>query len=149
MRIVVQRVKRASVEVEKELVSQIDGGLLVLIGVEEGDSEKDALYIADKICKLRIFQDKQDKMNLSVKDVGGSVLLVSQFTLLGDTRGQNRPGFTKAAHPDAADALYLTVRDRIHAQGVPVQTGRFRTHMEVSLINDGPVTILLDSKKLF
>lgn len=149
MRMVAQRVKHASVTVNGETVSSIQTGLMVLIGVEEGDTEKDAVYIADKICKLRVFTDENDKMNLSVRDVAGEVLLVSQFTLLGDARGQNRPGFVKAAPPDEADRLYRLTADRVTRNGVAVRTGRFRTHMEVSLLNDGPVTILLDSRKLF
>lgn len=149
MRSVVQRVGRASVTVQGETVGSIGRGLLVLLGVEEGDTEKDALYMADKIAKLRIFEDEQAKMNLSVSQVGGEVLLVSQFTLLGDARGQNRPGFTRAASPDEADRLYHAVCERICQSGLRVETGRFRTHMAVELLNDGPVTILLDSRKQF
>lgn len=149
MRSVVQRVLSASVDVEGETVGKIEKGLLVLLGVEKGDTEKDAAYMGDKLLKLRIFEDEQGKMNLSVKDVGGAVLMVSQFTLLGDARGQNRPGFIRAAAPEEAERLYEAVCDRIRAGGLSVETGRFRTHMEVSLINDGPVTILLDSNKQF
>lgn len=149
MRCVVQRVKNASVTVNGEMVSQIQLGLLVLIGVHVDDTQKDAVYIADKIRKLRIFEDDQERMNLSVEQVGGTVLAVSQFTLLGDVRGQNRPGFTKAHTPKIANDLYLSVVEHLRAQGLTVQTGIFQTHMEVSLINDGPVTILIDSKKEF
>lgn len=149
MRSVVQRVQSASVSVGGEIVGSIEKGLLVLLGVENGDTEKDAVYMADKISKLRIFEDTQEKMNLSVKDIGGAVLMVSQFTLLGDARGQNRPGFTLAAPPEEADRLYQIACERVKANGLPVETGRFRTHMAVSLLNDGPVTILLDSKKQF
>ena len=149
MRSVVQRVLSASVDVDGETVGKIEKGLLVLLGVEKGDTEKDAAYMGDKLLKLRIFEDEQGKMNLSVKDVGGAVLMVSQFTLLGDARGQNRPGFIRAAAPEEAERLYEAVCDRIRAGGLSVETGRFRTHMEVSLINDGPVTILLDSNKQF
>lgn len=149
MRSVVQRVLSASVDVEGETVGKIEKGLLVLLGVEKGDTEKDAAYMGDKLLKLRIFEDEQGKMNLSVKDVGGAVLMVSQFTLLGDARGQNRPGFIRAAAPEEAERLYEAVCERIRDGGLSVETGRFRTHMEVSLINDGPVTILLDSNKQF
>ncbi|MBQ8137464.1 MAG: D-tyrosyl-tRNA(Tyr) deacylase [Clostridia bacterium] len=149
MRAVVQRVTEASVESEGTLSGAIQGGLMVLLGVETGDTEKDAVYMAGKIVKLRIFDDAEGKMNLSVKDVAGEVLCVSQFTLLGDARGQNRPGFTRAERPEEADRLYERVCDEIKAQGVPVAQGVFRTHMQVRLVNDGPVTILLDSRKTF
>ena len=149
MRSVVQRVKNASVSVGGEVVGQIGAGLCVLIGVETGDTEKDARYMADKIRKLRIFEDENEKMNLSVEQCGGQVLAVSQFTLLGDARGQNRPGFTKAEAPEEANQLYIRCVDMMRAAGLHVETGIFRTHMEVSLINDGPVTILLDSRKEF
>ena len=149
MRSVVQRVSGAKVLVEGQVSGEIAKGLLVLLGVEEGDTDKDALYMADKISKLRIFEDGNGKMNLSLKDVEGAALLVSQFTLLGDARGQNRPGFTKAAAPDEADRLYQIVCARIAENDLPVETGVFQAHMEASLINDGPVTILLDSRKNF
>ncbi len=149
MRSVVQRVKNASVKLEGSVISSIENGLLVLLGVEDGDTEKDALYMADKICKLRIFEDSDGKMNISIKDAGGKIIVVSQFTLLGDARGQNRPSFIRAAKPKEADGLYKKVVERIAANGIAVKTGKFQTHMEVSLVNDGPVTILLDSKKTF
>ena len=149
MRCVIQRVTRASVTVEGELVSEIKDGFMVLIGAEDGDTEADAKYCADKIAGLRVFEDADDKMNLSVKDVGGSVLLVSQFTLLGDARHGRRPSFSNAARPEVAEPLCDKVRDMLIAQGVPTLTGRFRTHMKVDLLNDGPVTILLDSKRGF
>ena len=149
MRCVIQRVTRASVTVEGELVSEIKNGFMVLIGAEDGDTEADAKYCADKIAGLRVFEDADDKMNLSVKDVGGSVLLVSQFTLLGDARHGRRPSFSNAARPETAEPLCDRVRDMLIAQGVPTLTGRFRTHMKVDLLNDGPVTILLDSKRGF
>ncbi len=149
MRCVVQRVNKASVAVDGEVISAIGHGLLALIGVEAGDTEKDARYIADKLSKLRIFEDDQGKMNLSVKDVGGEALLVSQFTLLGDARGQNRPGFTQAEEPERANQLYQVCCQRLKENGVPVGQGQFRAHMEVSLVNDGPVTLLLCSKKSF
>jgi len=149
MRCVIQRVTRASVTVEGELVSEIKDGFMVLIGAEDGDTEADAKYCADKIAGLRVFEDADDKMNLSVKDVGGSVLLVSQFTLLGDARHGRRPSFSNAARPELAEPLCDKVRDMLVAHGIPTLTGRFRTHMKVDLLNDGPVTILLDSKKGF
>ena len=149
MRCVVQKVTRASVTVAGELVSSIGDGFLVLVGVEEGDTDKDMQYCADKLCGLRIFEDENDKLNLSIQDKGGSMLLVSQFTLLADARHGRRPSFIKAARPEDADPMFQKLVDAIAAKGVPVQTGRFRTHMEVRLLNDGPVTILLDSKRGF
>ena len=149
MRSVVQRVTRASVSSEGKLTGEIGKGLCVLLGVETGDTEKDARYMADKIRKLRIFEDENEKMNLSVEQTGGAVLAVSQFTLLGDARGQNRPGFTKAEAPERADELYEITVAFLRESGLTVQTGVFRTHMEVSLVNDGTVTILLDSRKEF
>ncbi len=149
MRCVIQRVTRASVTVAGERVSGIQNGFLVLVGAEEGDTEVDARYCADKIAGLRVFEDADDKMNLSLKDVGGSVLLVSQFTLLADARHGRRPNFVKAARPEQAEPLCERLREMLAEQGVPTLTGRFRTHMEVELLNDGPVTILLDSKKGF
>ena len=139
----------ASVTVAGERVSEIQSGFLVLVGAEEGDTEADARYCADKIAGLRVFEDADDKMNLSLKDVGGSVLLVSQFTLLADARHGRRPNFVKAARPEQAEPLCERLREMLAEQGVPTLTGRFRTHMEVELLNDGPVTILLDSKKGF
>lgn len=149
MRAVVQRVSQAAVSVAGEQIAQIGPGLLVLLGVQVGDSEQDARYLADKLAKLRIFEDAQGKMNLSIKDAGGQALLVSQFTLLGDARGQNRPGFTQAEEPERANTLYEYCCERLSVQGIPVQKGRFRSHMALSLINDGPVTLLLDSRKEF
>lgn len=149
MRAVVQRVKKAGVSVDGKPVSQIDEGLLVLLGVETGDTEQDAAYLANKLAKLRIFEDEAGKMNRSVQDINGQVLLVSQFTLIGDARGQNRPGFVKAEEPEKANELYLFCCEQVEKLGLPVERGVFRAHMEVSLVNDGPVTILLDSKKQF
>ena len=149
MRSVVQRVTKASVTVEGKVNGRIGRGLCVLLGVEAGDTEKDARYMADKIRKLRVFEDENGKMNLSAEQVGGQVLAVSQFTLLGDARGQNRPGFTKAEAPDKADALYEKTVAFMRESGLTVETGVFRTDMEVALVNDGPVTILLDSRKEF
>ena len=149
MRAVIQRVNKSSVTVDGETVGKIGPGLMVLIGVEEGDTEKDAEYIAEKTATLRIFEDDQDKMNLSVIDVGGEILAVSQFTLLADARKGRRPGFTKAAHPETADLLYRKTIDHMKGMGIHVEEGVFRTHMVVDISNDGPVTILLDSRKLF
>lgn len=149
MRAVVQRVTSASVTVDGKIVSEIGKGFMVLLGVQKGDTVKDAEYLAAKTVKLRVFEDENDKMNLSVKDIGGQVLSVSQFTLLGDARGQNRPGFTEAELPEPANELYCRYCEEMEKLGVTVQRGIFRTHMEVALVNDGPVTILLDSKKNF
>lgn len=149
MRLVVQKVSRASVSVAGEQVASIGSGFLVLVGVEEGDTEKDMQYCADKLCGLRIFEDADDKLNLSIEDVGGSILLVSQFTLLADARHGRRPSFIRAARPEDADPMFQKLVDAVAAKGIPVQTGRFRTHMAVELVNDGPCTILLDSHKMF
>ena len=149
MRAVVQRVTHAQVQIAGETVGSIGQGLLVLLGVKAGDTEKDGEYIAGKLVKLRIFEDENGKMNRSVLDVNGSILCVSQFTLLGDARGQNRPGFTMAEAPERVNELYQNVCAHIRAMGVPIETGVFRADMQVTLCNDGPVTILLDSEKLF
>ncbi len=149
MRAVVQRVVEASVSVSGECVGRIEAGLVVLLGVEKGDSPQDAEYMSEKILRLRIFSDDQDRMNLSVMDIRGSVLMISQFTLLGDVRKGRRPSFTDAAEPALADKLYEHCNQLLRLQGLTVATGIFRADMQVQLINDGPVTILLDSKKLF
>ena len=149
MRCVIQKVTHAKVEVGGELVGGIEAGFMVLLGAQEGDTEADARYCAEKIAGLRVFEDENDKMNLSLKDVGGSVLLVSQFTLLADARHGRRPDFIQAARPEVAEPLCERVKAMIEEKGISVQTGRFRTHMQVSLLNDGPVTILLDSRKNF
>ncbi len=149
MRCVVQRVKEASVTVAGKVVGKIGPGYMVLIGVSVEDTEKDVRYMADKVPNLRIFEDAEDKMNLSLKDVGGEILAVSQFTLYGDARGGRRPSFIAAARPEAANELYEQLVASWREQGIHVETGRFRTHMEVGLVNDGPVTILLDSTKGF
>lgn len=149
MRCVVQRVKEASVTVAGEVVGKIGPGYMVLIGVSVEDTEKDVRYMADKVPNLRIFEDAEDKMNLSLKDVGGEILAVSQFTLYGDARGGRRPSFIAAARPEAANELYEQLVASWREQGIHVETGRFRTHMEVGLVNDGPVTLLLDSTKGF
>ena len=149
MRCVVQRVSRAKVTVEGEITGGIGPGYMVLAGAEEGDTEADATYCADKIAGLRVFEDAQEKMNLSVADVGGSVLLVSQFTLLADARHGRRPSFIRAARPEVAEPLFELLVSKVADHGIPTATGRFRTHMEVELVNDGPVTIPLDSRKVF
>lgn len=149
MRCVIQKVTSASVEVAGEVVGQIENGFMVLVGAQDGDTESDARYCAEKIAGLRVFEDENEKMNLSLRDVGGSVLLVSQFTLLADARHGRRPDFIQAARPEVAEPLCETVKAIIEEKGIRVETGRFRTHMAVSLVNDGPVTILLDSRKGF
>ena len=149
MRAVIQKVTHAEVVVEGETVGSIKDGFMVLLGAENGDTEADARYCAEKIAGLRVFEDENDKMNLSLADIGGQVLLVSQFTLLADARHGRRPDFIQAAKPDVAEPLCDTVKAMLEAKGLHVETGRFRTHMEVSLLNDGPVTILLDSRKKF
>jgi D-tyrosyl-tRNA(Tyr) deacylase len=146
MKAVVQRVSRASVEVNGTIVGKIEAGLLVLLGVANGDTEADGRYVAEKLTTLRIFPDDQGKMNRSLMDVGGAVLLVSQFTLLARTESGRRPSFDGAAPPDEAKRLYEQVAARLRAQGARVETGIFAAHMQVELLNDGPVTLLLDSR---
>ena len=149
MRAVVQRVSRAKVSVSGSVSGEIGPGLLVLLGVGREDTESDVHYLAEKIRGLRIFEDADEKMNLSVVDVGGSVLVVSQFTLYGDVRRGKRPSFDAAAAPDTARTLYELFVERIRAAGLRCQTGRFQERMQVELVNEGPVTILLDSGKNF
>ena len=149
MRAVLTRVNSASVTIDGEVVGKIGKGLMILLGVGPEDTEQTSRYLAEKILGLRIFEDENEKMNCSLADVGGEVLLVSQFTLLGDARKGKRPSFIAAARPDVADALYEKVVARIRELGVHCETGVFQTHMEVELVNDGPVTILLDSHKNF
>ncbi|MBI5439968.1 MAG: D-tyrosyl-tRNA(Tyr) deacylase [Deltaproteobacteria bacterium] len=149
MRAVIQRVNRASVRVAGAPVASIGRGFLVLVGVENEDGETDAAYVAQKISELRIFEDSAGKMNLGLAEVGGEVLAVSQFTLLGDCRRGRRPSFTKAARPEEAEALFARMVALLEAKGNRVSTGRFRANMEVDLINDGPVTMLVDSRRLF
>jgi len=149
MRAVVQRVLRASVAVNDQITGEIGRGYLVLIGVQVGDGEPDAAYIAEKVANLRVFEDAAGKMNLALAEVGGAILAVSQFTLLGDARGGRRPSFIAAARPEEANALYEAVVADWRARGLVVETGVFGADMAVSLVNDGPVTMLLDSKKLF
>jgi D-tyrosyl-tRNA(Tyr) deacylase len=149
MRAVIQRVKRAKVTVNGEITGEIGTGLLVLLGVGRGDDEAAADYLAAKIAGLRVFEDGEGKMNLAVTEVGGAVLAVSQFTLYGDVRKGKRPSFDEAARPETARALYEYFVGRIRATGVRCETGRFQEMMDVELVNDGPVTILMDSGKGF
>jgi D-tyrosyl-tRNA(Tyr) deacylase len=149
VRAVVQRVSSARVRVGAEVSGEIGRGLAVLLGVSRDDGEEDARLLAEKVAALRIFEDAAGKMNLAAADVGGGVLVVSQFTLYGDARKGNRPSFTEAAPPGAANALYERFCALLREKGLPVATGVFRASMEVELVNEGPVTILLDSKKLF
>ena len=149
MRAVLQRVSRSSVEVEGTCVGRIGPGWLVLLGVERGDTEADSAWMADKVLNLRAFEDDQGKMNRSVADVGGGILVVSQFTLLGDCRGGRRPSFTAAAEPGEAERLYRHCADLMARSGLEVARGVFRAMMKVELVNDGPVTLLLDSRKNF
>ena len=146
MKAVLQRVNRASVVVDGEIVGQIGPGILVFLGVEQGDSEADARQLADKTVDLRIFDDPQGKMNLSLADTRGSLLVVSQFTLLGDCRKGRRPSFVAAAPPELAEKLYETFIAAAGIRGIPVASGKFRAMMEVELVNDGPVTLILDSR---
>lgn len=145
MKIVIQRVKRASVSIDTELYNQIQQGLLLLVGVAPDDAQEDVEYAARKIANMRIFSDKEDKMNLSVKDVKGEILSISQFTLYADTKKGNRPAFTGATQPDLASQLYDDFNELLGRE-IPVKTGVFAADMQVELINDGPVTIVLDTK---
>ena len=145
MKAVVQRVKHAHVNIDGQTVGACEQGLMVLLGVAADDDEVDAHLLCQKLCKLRIFCDENDKMNLSVRDIGGSMLVVSQFTLLADTSHGNRPSFIGAGDPAHANALYERFVEMVRAEGIPVQTGSFGASMEVTIINDGPVTILMDT----
>jgi D-tyrosyl-tRNA(Tyr) deacylase len=145
MRACIQRVSRAQVTVAGEVCGRIGRGMLVLLGVAAGDGDDDARKLAQKIGGLRIFEDDQEKMNLSLAEVGGAMLVVSQFTLLGDCRKGRRPSFTDAAPPETAERLYQVFVAAVREQGIEVATGRFRAHMEVALVNDGPVTFIVDS----
>jgi D-tyrosyl-tRNA(Tyr) deacylase len=149
MRVVIQRVKSASVMVEGERISEIRQGLLIFLGVAQEDTSDDVDYLANKIANLRIFEDKAGRMNKSILESGGEILVVSQFTLYGDCRKGRRPSFIAAAHPDKGIILYQEFIEAITKLGVPVKTGIFQAMMDVQLINDGPVTIMLDSSKLF
>ena len=149
MRAVIQRVTEASVTVDNEILGKIGKGFVVLLGVADGDDDTDMKYIADKIIGLRVFEDENEKMNLSIQDIKGELLVISQFTLYGDCRKGRRPSFDKAGHPTLAKQLYDKVCTYFADNGIKTETGRFGADMKVQLINDGPVTILLDSKKLF
>ena len=149
MRAVVQRVSSASVKVGEQIVGQIERGFLVLLGVGTDDVDSDSVALAEKISGLRVFEDEAGKMNLSLADVDGCMLVVSQFTLFGDCRKGRRPSFVEAARPNKAELLYETFVAEVRGKGIQVETGKFQTHMDVSLINDGPVTLLLDSRKAF
>jgi D-tyrosyl-tRNA(Tyr) deacylase len=149
MRACIQRVSDARVIVAGEIVGQIWRGLVVLLGVAAGDTSEDVRYLADKIAELRIFPDEVNKMNRSLGEAGGAMLVVSQFTLLGDCRKGRRPSFIDAAEPSLGERLYEEFVQAVAAKGIEIATGRFRQHMDVTLTNDGPVTLLLDSKKVF
>ena len=146
MRAVIQRIKESSVKTENQIIGRTGFGLLVLLGVAKGDSPSDADYLANKISNLRIFEDEKGKMNRSLLELGGEMMVVSQFTLLGDCRKGRRPSFVQAAEPNLAAELYEYFVNRVRGLGIAVQTGRFRAMMEVALINDGPVTLVLESQ---
>lgn len=149
MRAVIQRVKSSKVIVDDRIVGEIGSGLTVLLGIGKDDTSDDLDYIVRKIAALRVFEDNQGKMNLSVKDVNGEILAISQFTLYGDVRKGNRPGFTDAGDPDSAKEMYMSFSEKMRQEGIRVGEGIFQAHMVVEIINDGPVTILIDSKKNF
>ncbi len=149
MRAVVQRVSYGKVTVEGEITGEIQKGLVVLLGVSHDDTDADIKYLADKIVNLRIFEDRDGKMNISLMDVGGQLLIVSQFTLYGDCRRGKRPSYVKAARPEAAEGMYNRFVDVLKGYGIKVETGKFQAMMSVEICNEGPVTILLDSKKEF
>lgn len=146
MRAVIQKVREASVTVEEKVIGQIEKGFLVLIGVGHDDEEVDAEYLAKKIAKMRIFEDEEGKLNLALKEVGGDVLSISQFTLMASTKKGNRPSFTEAAQPEHGDKLYEHFNEALRGHGIHVETGKFGADMDVRLLNEGPVTILVDSK---
>ena len=149
MKALLQRVTSASVSIDNEVVGKIGRGLVVLVGVANGDTEKDAQYLAGKTAGLRVFANENGKFDLSVTDINGELLLVSQFTLLSDTRKGRRPSFTDAAPPDIADSLFNVFTDELRNTGLKVETGRFQAYMQVEIHNDGPVTIMLDSREKF
>ncbi len=149
MRLVIQRVLKASVQVGAETVGQCKRGYMVLVAVTHEDTQKDVAYCVEKTAGLRIFEDEEEKMNLSIRDIGGEILAVSQFTLYADTRKGKRPSFVRSARPDYAEKLYEEYVESLRQSGIHVETGRFGATMQVELINDGPVTILIDSSKLF
>jgi len=145
MKAVIQRVKESSVSIEGEIIGSIQKGLLILLGVAKGDQEAEADYLSEKIANLRIFEDENEKMNRSLLETGGEVLVISQFTLLGDCRKGRRPSFIDAAEPEDAIRLYEYFANRLKDKGIPVQTGKFRAMMDVFLVNDGPVTLIVES----
>lgn len=149
MRAVIQRVSSASVSVDGNSIGQIGPGFLVLLGITTDDSQDDVVFLATKVCGLRVFEDADGKMNRSIADTGGAMLIVSQFTLYGDCRQGRRPSFIAAARPEVAQPLYQSFIAEIRGQGIPVETGQFQAQMAVHLVNDGPVTLLLDSRKEF
>ena len=149
MRAIVQRVSQASVSVDTNIVGSVGKGLLILLGIGKEDDEKDLEYLVDKVLGLRIFQDEDDKMNLSLLDIEGELLVISQFTLYGDARKGRRPSFSTSGHPEVAEKMYLEFIDKCIERGIKTEKGVFGADMDVSLINQGPVTIMLDSKKLF
>ena len=149
MRAVIQRVSRAAVTVDGDVIGRIGPGFVVLLGVATDDTQDDVIWLAGKVDGLRVFEDDEDRMNLALQDVGGAVLVVSQFTLLGDCRKGRRPGFVTAAPPEKANSLYQSFVAELRGHGLTVETGQFQAHMEVSLCNDGPVTLLLDSTRTF
>lgn len=149
MRAIIQKVKKAKVEVSEKTVGEIDSGLLIFVAVTDSDDIKDVEYIKKKITKLRIFEDDDGKMNLSLKDVGGDILIVSQFTLYGDVRKGNRPSFVKSSSAQKAEEYYNLLIKKVKEDGFKVESGKFQTHMEVFLVNDGPVTIQVDSERLY
>lgn len=149
MRAVVQRVSSSAVNVDNQIVGSIKKGLMVLLGVEDGDNEKDVDYLVDKVANLRIFEDDDEKMNFSLLDIEGEMLAISQFTLLGDCRKGRRPSFITAARPEPANDLYMNFVEKCRSKGIKVETGKFQAHMVVDIVNDGPVTLLIDSKKNF
>ena len=149
MRAVVQRVKRASISADGNLINKIDKGLLVFLGVEDGDSEEDLNYLVNKVCGLRIFEDTDEKMNLSLKDIDGELLVISQFTLLGDVRKGRRPSFSAAASPEIGEEYYEKFLEKCRLENIETKSGVFGADMDIDLLNDGPVTILLDSRRKF
>ena len=149
MKVILQKVKKASVSVDEKVVGEIDKGYCLLVGVHKESKEADAKYLAKKIVEARLFEDENEKLNLGLKDVNGSILSVSQFTLYADTKKGKRPSFTNAAGAEEANELYNKFNEYLKEEGIKVETGNFQTYMQVALENDGPVTLLLDSKKLF
>ena len=145
MKVVIQRVKNASVDIEGERVGQIQQGMLIFLGIHEEDTSKEIDYLVRKICGLRIFEDENEKMNYSISQIDGEILLISQFTLYADTKKGNRPGFDKAAKPDIAIPLYEEFKEKLSKNNIKLQTGQFGANMQIKLINDGPVTIIIDT----